>query len=121
MCEKNIRNDDDKILFSYKWNGRTFFLAKEQAEQIYFQYGRYKYAEDLKDTIQSVFEDDAVLNKLSAGDLLPYAEILEDLLRENSDDDQDIIYNDCCEDVIQHYVIPKLEQEGRYGQEKKED
>lgn len=121
MCEKNIRNDDDEFLFSYKCNGRTYFLSKKYAEQIYLQYGRYKYAEDLKDTIGSIFEDDAVLNKLSVGDLLPYAEILEDLLRENSDDDQDIIYNDCCEDVILHYVIPKLEKEGRYGQAKKED
>lgn len=121
MCEKNIRKDDDEILFSYKCNGRTIFINKKQAEEIYFQYGKYNYAVDLLDTIKSVFEDDAVLNKLSVGDLLPYAEILEDLLRENSDDEQDILYGDCCEEVISLYVKPKMEKEGRYGQEKKED
>lgn len=115
MCEKKSKND--ACLFSYGSNGRNIFITKEQAEEVYYQYGKYKYAEDLKTIIDSIFEDDAVLGKLSVCDLLPYTEILEDLLSENSAE-QNAIYDDCCEQVISLYVKNDLGKEGKYGKEK---
>lgn len=119
MCEKNINNKGCSCLFSYRSNDRNIFISKEQAEEIWHQYCRYNYAKDLKDTIASIFEDDKVLNNLTLSDLLPYTEILEDLLRENSDEEQEIIYSDCCEDVVCHYVIKDLEKGGKYNEKEK--
>ncbi len=115
MCEK--KNKNDACLFSYGSNDRNIFITKEQAEEVYYQYGRYQYAKDLFDTIKSVYEDDKILNELELNDLLPYTGILEGLLRENSAE-QDAIYADCCEQVISLYVMEDLIKEGKYGKEK---
>lgn len=107
MCEKNNGNNSDP-LFGYKSNGKTIFLTIKQAREVYDQLSKYFYAVDLKNMVESVFEDDMALNKLAVTELLPYTEILEDLIRENIDADGNI-YADCCQQVISNYIKPKLE------------
>lgn len=106
MCEKQIKNQDKMPHFYYTDNIGKNFITPKQALEIYLQYGKYQRAVDLKKTINALFNDNKELTKLTVLDLMPYAEILADLLRENSDD-YNRVYSDCCEKVIVCYLEKK--------------